>query len=261
MPRWLTAIERLLLQAVGLSALLLAVSGCVTTSNSPERTVDLKKAEQTHVQAGMGYLRQRDKESARRHFLKAIDINSRSAGAHNGLALVYQFENNEELAEKHFTRALALEPGFSLARNNYAAFLHGLQRYPEAEKHLLQVVEDQSYERRDVALMNLGRTQLQLGKTDAAIKTLKQSLGINFRLSLAHIELADIYYARQDYVVAKHYFEQFSKLSRQTPRSLWLGIRLERHFGNKDKEASYALALKNLHPYSEEFLEYKKSIE
>ena len=32
-------------------------------------------------------------------------------------------------------------------------------------------------------------------------------------------------------------------------------------FGNKDKEASYALALRNLHPYSQEYLEYKKALQ
>ncbi|HEY0894045.1 MAG TPA: type IV pilus biogenesis/stability protein PilW, partial [Cellvibrio sp.] len=42
--------------------------------------------------------------------------------------------------------------------------------------------------------------------------------------------------------------------------ALLLGIRLERVFGNKDKEASYLLVLKNRFPYSKEYLEYKQTM-
>lgn len=250
-----------LLKTVFLLILAVLLTACVTTTNKSEPAVDLNKAEQTHIQAGLGYLRQGDKESARRHFLKAVEFNPKSAGAHNGLALIYQLDDEFDLAEKHFKKALSLDPALSLARNNYGALLFKQQRYQEAENQLVQVVEDYSYERRDRALMNLGRTQVQLGKTEEAIKSLKQSIGINFRLQTAHLELADLYFAKQDYTMAKKHLEQYARLARHTPRSLWLGIRIERIFGNQDQEASYALALKNLHQYSDEYLEYKKSIE
>ena len=74
----------------------------------------------------------------------------------------------------------------------------------------------------------------------------------------AAIELAELYFEDRVYPDAKKYLDIFGANSRQSARSLWLGIRLERIFGNKDKEASYALALKNLHPYSKEYLEYKR---
>lgn len=250
-----------LLKTVFLLMVIGLLNACVTTTNKSEPEVDLKKAEETHIQAGLGYLRQGEKESARRHFLKAVEFNPQSAGAHNGLALIYQLDDEQDLAEKHFKKSLSIDSELSLARNNYAALLFMQKRYQEAEKQLLQVVEDYSYERRDRALMNLGRTQNQLGKTQEAIKSLKQAIGINFRLYTAHLELADLYFAEKEYALAKRHLDQYAKLARHTPRSLWLGIRIERIFGNKDQEASYAMALKNLHQYSDEFLEYKKSIQ
>ncbi|HEY7884529.1 MAG TPA: type IV pilus biogenesis/stability protein PilW, partial [Cellvibrionaceae bacterium] len=45
-------------------------------------------------------------------------------------------------------------------------------------------------------------------------------------------------------------------MARPVPQVLLLGIKIERIFGNNDKEASYALMLKNLYPYSPENLEY-----
>lgn len=253
MPLWI-------LKAVSLTVLMFLLNGCITTTNQPETTVDLKKAEQTHIQAGLGYLRQGEKESARRHFMKAIDLNSQSAGAHNGLALIYQLDEETELAEKHFKKALSIDNNFSLARNNYAALLYKLKRYPEAEQQLLLVITDYGYDRRDSALMNLGRTQSELGKSEEAIKTLKQALGINYRLAPAHLELAELYFNEKNFTMAKHHLDQYAKLARHTPKSLWLGIRIERIFGNLDQEASYALALKNMHQYSAEYLEYQKSL-
>ncbi len=241
--------------------LCLTLGACVTTTNAPEQKIDLAKAEATHVQAGLNYLRQRDKESARRHFLKALKLNSRSAGANNGIALVHQMEEEYELADQYYKKALSIEPDYALARNNYGVFLFMQERYKEAEKHLEIVAKDFTYSRRAIALISLGKTQLALNKATEAEKSFKQVLSINFRQPQAQLELADLYFQQQNYTNSKFYLDQFAKNSRQTPRSLWIGIRIEKIFGNKDKEASYALALKNLYPYSQEYLEYKKSVE
>jgi len=50
----------------------------------------------------------------------------------------------------------------------------------------------------------------------------------------------------------------FESIADSSARSLMLGIRLERVFGNKDKEASLALRLKNKFPYSKELLDYQQ---
>ncbi len=261
MPFGQTNSIRTIKRIVFLMTLSWLVSACVTTTNRPEQIIDLKKAEATHVQAGLSYLRQQDRESARRHFYKALKMNAKSAGALNGLALVHQFEGNADEADQHFRKALSIESDFSLARNNYGAFLYQQKRYVEAEKQLAIVVKDYTYSRRTMALLNLGRTQLKLNKDAEAEQSFKQVLKINYRVPMAQLELADLYFKQKNYTNAKFYLDQFSSSAQATPRSLWIGIRIERIYGNKDKEASYALALKNLHPYSAEYLEYKKIAE
>jgi len=86
-------------------------------------------------------------------------------------------------------------------------------------------------------------------------------LNLEPRRAQSALELAEIAFTARDYSKANKYLEQFSKSARHEPRSLWLGVRIERIFGNKDKEASYALALKNLYPYSQEYLDYKRFLE
>lgn len=240
---------------------LLVMAGCVTTSDSSLRKVDYAKAEKTHIQAGFGYLRQDDREAARRHFQKALELNRRSAGAYHGLAYLHWAENNLDQAESDFRRALSLQPDFAQARNNYGSFLFSQLRYQEAEQQFRQVSQDYSYDGRQMALLNLGRTEVRLGKADDAMRSFKQVISINNRMPDPHLELAELYFDAKDYVASRQHLEQYNKLASQTSRSLWLGIRIERIFGNQDREASYALALKNLHPYSAEYLEYKNSVD
>ena len=76
----------------------------------------------------------------------------------------------------------------------------------------------------------------------------------------SHIELADINFKSKEYAKAKDHLDRFQSTGQQSPRALLLGIRLERIFGNKDKEASYLLVLKNRFPYSKEYLEYKQTM-
>ena len=240
-------------------ALCLLLGACVSQTNAPARVINLEKAERTHVQAGLRYLQQEAKDDARRHFRKAIELNSKSAGGHNGMALVYKIENDAKLADSHFKKAISADPTYTLARNNYGVFLFDQGRYSDARKQFETAAEDVRYGRRQYAMVNLGRTLLKLNERDAAMDSFKRALGIQLRLPQAHLEIADMYLQDREYVSSKYYFDQFSKYSQQSARSLWLGVRLERFFGNKDQEASYALALKNLFPYSQEYVEYKQS--
>src|SRR5690606_27000557 len=95
-----------------------------------------------------------------------------------------------------------------------------------------------------------------LGRAESA---LKHALTLDPSQDRAMIELAEIYFNQENYAEAKRYLDMYGKTTRHSARSLWLGIRLERIFGNRDQEASYALALKNLHPYSQEYLQYRQA--
>ena len=261
---WRIRTVRLAGLALLLPALLALLSGCVTTSvpgSKPKPKVDKERALQTYVQLGLGYLRQNNRESARYHFNKAFEIDRNSPGAHNGMALLFKVEGELELAEKHYRRAIRVKPDFSLARNNYGSFLYSQERYEEAYEQFQAAARDIGYDRRPIALANQGRAALRLGRKERAIAAFEHALSLDNRVTMALVELADLYFHEENYAESKRLLDQFAKVSRQTSRTLWLGIRIERIFGNKDKEASYALALRNLHPYSKEYLEYKKMLQ
>ena len=216
-----------------------------------------EEAAENYVQLGLGYLRRGDKQRSRANLMKALERNDRSASAHNGLALIFQLEDENVLAEEHFKKAISFEPELTRVRSNYGVFLFRQQRYEDAEKQFLIASEDINYPRRANVLSNIGQIAKQLKKPDEARQAWEKAIKLNPDLSGPFLELADVYFESGDYPKAKRYLERFETLSKPSPRALWLAVRLEQVFGNKDGVASKALALKNMFPYSKETLEYK----
>ena len=240
-------------------ALLILLSGCVET-RAVSQSVDKSKALENHIALGMAYLQRGSRESSRRHFEKALAIDSGSARALNGMGLLYQLNGEANLAESTFSQSLSNDPDYSQARLNYGAFLYQQKRYQEAYDAFDRASKDLSFERRALSLAYLGRAALRLDRSERAKSAFEHSLNIDNSILLSKIELAELYFAEEEYEKAKRFLDQYNSTTKSTPRSLWLGIRIERIFGNQDKEASYALALRNLHPYSKEYLEYKKLV-
>jgi type IV pilus assembly protein PilF len=240
---------------------ILCLSACITTVDGVQvREVDQNKVLSNEIQLGMAYLGKGDREGAQIHFEKALKIDKKSHQAINGMGLVYQYEGESELAEEYFKRSLKLRPDFAQGHNNYGSFLYSKKRFEEAYEEFNTAASVINYRGRAGALTNLGRTALMLDRPEKAEASFEHAVKLNPRESLALIELAEMLFTQEDYSASKKYLDQYDRVARQSARSLWLGIQIERIFGNNDKEASYALALKNLHPYSKEYLNYKKSL-
>ncbi len=239
----------------------LFVSGCVSEgSGKPKRPVDKAKSLDLHIQLARGYIDRGNRESARHHLRKAADIDKNSPEATETMARLYQLEGESKLAEETFKKAIKAKKNFTLAHNDFGVFLFGAKRYEEAFAQFELAASDLDYDGRAAALVNVGRTALLLGKNDRAKAAFEHASVLDRNSADAHIELADINFQAKDYAKAKEHLDRFQTTGQQSPRALLLGIRLERVFGNKDKEASYLLVLKNRFPYSKEYLEYKQTM-
>ncbi len=241
-------------------AALLAVSllaGCVSSTRDADRA-SMKEALQDYIQLGLGYLGEGDRDSARYHLQKAQKIDNRAPGVHNGLALLYQVEMEYELADEHYRKALSLDPRFTRARNNYGVFLYQRERYEEAYEQFSRAAADTDYRLRAQAFLSKGIVARQLGRQDEAVEAWRRALALNPRLATAYLELASHYYAQEDYVQARRMLEQYDERAQPSSRSLWLGVRIEHAFGNRDARESHAMALQKLFPYSSEALEYQQ---
>ena len=111
---------------------------------------------------------------------------------------------------------------------------------------------------RSQSLTNVGRAALKIGNDARAKAAFEHACILDRKNADAFFELADINFQNQEYADAKRNLDVFDSLTGSSARSLMLGIRLERIFGNKDKEASLAIKLKSNFPYSKELLEYQQ---
>lgn len=242
-----------------LAALLcLSAAGCVTTETGGfAEKKDPKKAAELSVQAARNYISDRNWEAARRHLKVALDIDDNNAEAHESLAQVFWMTGEIEEADKHYRRAIALASKNSRARNNYAAYLYQQKRYKDAESQLEFVAEDLLYEKRAEAFRNLGKARIKLKDYAGAKTALERSLMMERKNPGALLELAEVNFRLGEFARSQELFDAFRRdVKRQTPASLWLGVRLADKFGDRNAQASFALALRNLYPRSEEYLEY-----
>jgi len=234
--------------------------GCVSeqVAGRERKVEDKGKALELHIQMALGYVQKGNRESARHHLTKAFEIDKNSAGATNAMAMLYQLEGELPLAEEQFKLAIKRDKNLTVAHNNYGIFLYNQQRYQEAYTQFELAAADLGFVDRSQALTNVGRAALKLNNKARAQSAFEHACILDRRNADAFIELADINLQNQEYSEAKKNLDNFVLLANHSPRSLMLGIQLERVFGNKDKEASLALILKNNFPYSKEYLEYKQ---
>ncbi len=159
------------------------------------------------------------------------------------------------------SRSALDKKNISRARNNYAAFLYSQERYKDAEEQLDDVVKDTLYTGRPNAFVNLGMCQLKLFDTQGAEESFVRALAMDRTNQIALLEVAQIRFDAQDYVTANQYYATYRTVARQqSARGLLLGIRLARIEGDRDSEASYALALSNRFPDSAEYQAYKRTV-
>ena len=238
------------------------LGGCIRTTEtvfteeaSPEKAVERR------VALARQYIGEGNWEQAKRNLELATEIDPSDAGVYEAFALVYQSTGEFELAEENFRKAISIDRNFSRCRNNYAAFLFTQERYKEAEKQLNFVIKDTLYAGRPNAFVNLGLCRLKLFNTQGAEEAFVRALSMDRTNQIALLEVARIRYEAQDYVTANQYYDTYRAVARQqSAAGLLLGIQLAEAGGDRDSEASYALALGNRFPDSPEYQAYKRTL-
>lgn len=236
------------------------IGGCVSTTERVfTEEASPKEALQKRVGLARRYIGEGDWERAKRNLELARQIDPDNAEVHEAFGLMYQSSGELELAEEHFERAIRLDRNCSRCRNNYAAYLYSQERYREAEEQLEQVVQDSLYSGRTRAFVNLGLCRRKLFDSQGAEEAFVRALSMDSTNRIALLELTELRLQADDHRAAREYYSTYRSLVRQqSARGLWLGIRLARESGDRDAEASYALALSSLYPNSPEYKAYQR---
>lgn len=192
--------------------------------------------------------------------MKAIGLNSKSAGAHVGLARVYERELEFELAEDHYRKALnygnETETYFQ-----YGVYLYNRGEYQRSYDQFNRALKDTLYVRRAQTFEYQGLVATRLGLIDDAILDYKKAIALNTAMSNSYLGLSRIYTQREDYNAAYQYYQGFvrlvrAKLARQSAKTLWQGIQLADIQGDENAISSLALQLRNQFKTSSEYKQY-----
>lgn len=240
------------------------LSGCVTTTDSRfSREADRDKAVSNYVQLATAYIGQGNLDRARHHLDRALEISPDSPQAQAAMGLVYNAENEPELAERNFKRAIAKDGNYTRARVYYGGYLFSHSRFAEARDQYSVASRDTGYRERGAVFYNLGMTEERLGNRPAAEAAYRRSVELTRGEARTLLSLSRVLVEMDDYSAASRYYSRLQTMIQRNPRlthspeSLFTGIRIARHFEDRDQEVSLMLLLRNEYPNSAEYQQYK----
>ena len=210
---------------------------------NPSREEQALEVAYANMTLGVEYMRQGDYQKALNKLERSLAAKSDFAPSYNVLGLLYQKLGDKGQAEKNFKQSIRLDPADSSFKNNYGLFLCAEGRVDEAIDSFQDAADNPLYDSPEIALTNAGLCSLK--DNPALAETyFMNALDKNPSFSYALLQMADISFNKSEYQAAYDYFQRYRQNARQTPKSLWLGIRICNELDYKDDVSSYALLLK-----------------
>lgn len=238
-------------RALVISMLLsLALSACTTEPLNPD--VNYTKAAEANAKLGVGYMNQGNYQLAMIKLTKALKFDEDNLHANHYMGELHRRLGEYKKADNYFQHALELDAGDPQLLNNYGVFLCETGRYKESETYFDKVLKDPLYKSKAKVYENLGTCAKMKGNLAESERYFRRALMMNPKLSTSLLSLAQLKFDQRNQISAYSYFQEYSKVAKQTAESLWLGVLLEKERGNRGKMASYSLRLKRQFPHSKE---------
>lgn len=251
-----------------LLVLLALLAGCVTTTDSRfTREADREEAVDNYVELGRAYLDKGNLDRARMHLNRALELDPEDARANAAKALIHQAEGDDDLAEEAFRKAIANDGDYTQGRIYYGTFLFGRERFEEARDQFAVATRDTAYEKRAAAFFNLGKTEERLDRPAEAADAYRRAVELSRGDAQALLALSRTLLDSDEFSAASRYYDRLINVMQRdrrlthSPESLLTGIRIARHFDDRDQESSLALLLRNQFPGSLEYQQYRVMIE
>ena len=234
--------------------------GCITTTTGGfTEEASPQKALEERVSAGAQYIGEGNWEGAKRNLQLAIEIDPNNAEVYEAFALVYQSTGEYELAEENFKKALKLDKKCLALPQQ----LRGLSVQPGALRRGRGAAGNggQGYLvfRSPQRICKPGLVSAKLFDPQGAEEAFVRALAMDRTNQNCPVGTGHIRFDAQDYAKPTSTTILTSVSRQQSARALWLGIRLAQAKGDRDAEASYALALSSRFPKSAEYQAYKRT--
>ena len=246
--------SKILIKLAITTALALGLCACTQQTEKPTDIANALpppnklQAAQLNVQLGLGYLQQKQTDIAKRKLLKALKLAPRLAKAHYAMGYYYAEVGEFAAAKQEYQKAIQLNPNDPQALNSYGVFLCNQHEYKNGIDYFLKAIRIANNTQVGLTYENAGICALKIPNQTQAKEFLQKAITQNPSLVAAYYHLATIAYDQKDYHLAQQYLAQFDVHNKPTKKSLELGIKLAKHFGDKAKAASLELILQGVGP-------------
>lgn len=210
-----------------------------------------RQAADANLRLAVAYMGKRDLERAKDKLDKALEFDPHYGLVHMTYGLFYDLTNEEKKAERSFAVALSKDRENADILNNYGQFLCNRDRIEKAEETFLKAARNPVYRRAEIPYTNLANCVLKRDQVDDAERYLANALRANPNFSPALLAMAELHFLEDRVERSFSYMTRYEETGAiHNARSAFLGYRLAVAMGDKNKEASYRLLLRNKFPDS-----------
>lgn len=226
---------------------------------------ELQRLVQTRLELGRLYLQDGRPHVAFGEAERALQLQPRSAPAHNLMGWIYLHLGDFAQADASFGRALRLRPGDADTLYNLGWSQCQQKNYADAHTHF--EAAQRSVPRNDEAggtistgriLMAQGVCQRDAGLMLPALQTLERALHAEPANAAIAMELAQTYYAQSLWDRAEFYIRRAHSIAQPSAASLWLAIRIARKQHQTQTVLNLARQLQHNFPQSAQWLKYEQ---
>jgi type IV pilus assembly protein PilF len=237
----------------------LLVAGCATVESEPiQDTADAASRATVRTDLALGYLQRGQKKTALDELEQALEVAPSHSQANYVMAMLQTQLDDPEKADYHYRMALKSDPRNSVAAHDYGNFLCARGRVEEAISYFESALNDPLYDNKTLTNLRAGECLMRM-RTDrrGAEPYFRAALATSPGLAPALYYLADIAYARREFLSARGYIERYFSQGADTPASLLLAVKIESQLGAKDAAAEYAARLRKQFASSDEARQLK----
>lgn len=239
---------------------LVLATGCTTTveKSTPDPKADAPSRAAVHTQLALGYLQRNQKKTALDEIEKALQIEPGYSPANYVMAMLQTELNHREKAGEYYRKALESDPQNSVAAHDYGIFLCKEGKVDEALKYFKSALNNPLYDRKTLTNLRAGECLMNMrtNRRDAE-PYFRAALKADPTLAPALYYMADIAYARKDYLQARAYIERYFSRGPDTAATLLLAVKIESHLNSKDAARQYAARLREKFASSDEVKQLK----
>ena len=236
------------------SAVLVLLSGCVTTSSGPPEPekADPAVSADRFFQLGVQYFQNGSYSLARDRLIKALEYDPKMAIAHSTLALTYVQLGNQRLAKEHFEKAIKYGPDDFNVRNAYAVYLCQRKEYDEAQEQFDKAIAVYENDNAEITMTNAGVCMASKPDYELAEEYFREALGRKSSYGPALIQLSSLKHNTGNNLHARAFLQRYLIGNPQSASVLFLGIKIEEDLSDDRAATDYTNQLLRDFPDSAE---------